>query len=208
MADIIILANSFRPGGYCMAGIDIKTGEWVRPVSRDADRAIPSSVAEKVRLLDIVKIPLASDMPRDCYQRENRFIYSWNWKVVGSASPKEILTYCGDDHVILHNHSEKVYSVKMEALPFEQWKSLQLIHTNVEFHIDSFKHDQWRVRFTYGNNKEMYLKVTDPSITTKLNNGKKIKAGCILTISLAAPWAPNEALMKKCYKLVAGVIEL
>ena len=123
--------------------------------------------------------------------------------------PDEILKYCEDGNVILHNHSDKVYSVKMEALPFEQWKSLSLLRTNVEFHIDSLYTGKWQACFTYGKwRKKICLKVTDPLVITKLNNRKKISVDCILTISLAAPWAPKEGWMKKCYKLVAGVIEL
>lgn len=208
MAEIIILANSFRPGGYCIAGIDIRTGEWIRPVSRDTDRAIPVSVAEKVRLIDRVKIPLASDRPRDCFQRENHFVDSWDWKVVGSISPSEIFKYCESSATILHNRSEKVYSVKMEALPFEQWKSLQLIRTKVNFSKDTYKPGHWRASFHDGSGHLLYLKVTDSIVVAKLNNGGEVGPDCILTISLAAPWAPKEGLMKRCYKLVAGVIEL
>ena len=32
MARLICLANSWRPGGRCVAGIDCATGQWVRPV--------------------------------------------------------------------------------------------------------------------------------------------------------------------------------
>lgn len=207
---LIILANSFRPGGRCIAGIDIETGEWIRPVSRDADRAVPVSVAENVKLLDIVSIPLASDKPRDCYQRENRFVDSWDWKVVDSLSPNEIIKYCESNTVILHNRSDKVYSVKMEALPFEQWKSLQLVRKEVKFHRSPTHNnpDRWAASFYVYGARPLAFVVTDPMIQDRLNNGEEVGTDCILTLSLAAPWAPTENAMKRCYKLVAGVIEL
>lgn len=33
--DIIILTKSFEKSGYCIAGIDYETGEWIRLVSSD-----------------------------------------------------------------------------------------------------------------------------------------------------------------------------
>ena len=40
MSRLVCLANSARPGGQCIAGIDLDTRQWVRPVPRDGD-AVP-----------------------------------------------------------------------------------------------------------------------------------------------------------------------
>ena len=209
MAELIILANSFRLGGYCMAGIDSRTGEWVRPVPRDGRRAIPKSVAEKISLLDVVEIPLATDRPRDRYQMENRFIESWDWEVVGHAPPKEIIGYCESSTMVLHSHNDYVEPDHFESLPFEQWKSLQLIRTNVNFSMDTYKPGHWRASFRDGEGHFLYLKVTDSMIVVKLNNGANIRSDSILTISLTGPWAPpGGSQPERCYKLVAGVIDL
>src|SRR3989338_6767673 len=116
MAEIIILANSIKKGGHCIAGIDRQTDEWIRPVSR-ANRAIPGYVAEQIKLLDIVNIPLESDRPIDRYQRENRFVASMDWEIVGRVSPIDILSYCEDDSVILHSHDDRVAPEVLEKLP-------------------------------------------------------------------------------------------
>lgn len=209
MAQIIILANSFRPGGYCMAGIDSRTGEWIRPVPRDGSRAIPMSVAEKIGLLDVVEIPFESDRPRDRYQRENRFVASWNWEIVGNVLPKKIIGYCEDSTIILHSSTDYVEPKYFDSLPFEQWKSLQLIRTNVNFSKDIYKPGHWRASFSDGSGHYLYLKVTDSIIVAKLNNNATIGPNCILTISLTGPWAPRDGSQpERCYKLVAGVIEL
>ncbi|HHT9140929.1 MAG TPA: dual OB domain-containing protein [Candidatus Tripitaka californicus] len=209
MAKIIILANSFRPGGYCMAGIDSQTGDWIRPVPRDGSRAIPKSVAEKIGLLDVVEIPLASEKPKDRYQGENRFVASWNWKIVGSVSPKKIIGYCEDSTMILHSHTDYVEPKYFTPLSIEQWKSLQLIRTNVDFSKDTYKPSHWRASFHDSSGHLLYLKVTDSIIVAKLNSDAKVGADCILTISLTGPWAPSDGSKpERCYKLVAGVIEL
>jgi len=221
MAEIIILANSVRPGGYCIAGIDIKTKEWVRPVGppqgkatkfkrpASQERSIPKYVATKFNLLDIVKIPLSSDKPRDCYQRENRFVDSWDWEVIRKMPPQKILKYCEDATVILHSDNDRVDPRVLEKLPFEQWKSLQLVRREVQFSRDNYKHYDWRASFSDDSGHLLSLKVTDPKIEERLNGCIEIGSDCILTISLATPWSPpNSSQPERCYKLIAGVIEL
>jgi len=208
MAEIIILANSIKKGGHCIAGIDRQTDEWIRPVSR-ANRAIPGYVAEQIKLLDIVNIPLESDRPIDRYQRENRVITSWDWKVLNTVSPTDISRYCEDSATILHSHTDYVEPTYFESLPFEKWESLQLIRTMVNFSKDTFKPSHWRASFRDKTGHFLYLKVTDSKIVDKLNNKAEIGSDCILTISLTGPWAPGDrSKPERCYKLVAGVIEL
>lgn len=40
MARIVCLANSFKKGGRCVAGIDLETGRWMRPIGRGDEGAI------------------------------------------------------------------------------------------------------------------------------------------------------------------------
>jgi hypothetical protein len=207
MSEIIILANSFKPGGRCVAGIDNSTGEWIRPISRE-NRAIPNHVAGKIKLLDVVEISLAADIPRDRYQSENRLVESWDWKVINSVPPKYIRKYCEDDSIILHSNSDHVAPAILDKMPFKEWKSLQLIRADVHFEKDSWKRYHWRASFNDGAGKILKLKVECSESLAKLNNGKKIVSNCMITISLAGPWTPDSSTPEQCYKLVAGVIEL
>ncbi len=66
---IFCLAASRKHGGYCFAGKDIETGEWIRPVSNRPKEEI--SVVEcttpdgtQAKLLDILEIPLIRETPR------------------------------------------------------------------------------------------------------------------------------------------------
>lgn len=208
MAEIIILANSMKKGGHCIAGIDRETGEWIRPVAR-GNRAIHNSVAKQIELLDIVEIPLASDSPKDRYQRENRYVAYMDWKKVGQVSPGDILRYCEDDSVVLHSHNDRVAPEVLDKLPFEEWKSLQLIRVKVSYNRDSWHPTRWRASFKDGSNNILSLKIDYPEIVARLEKGDKISTDCILTISLAGTWTPpDKSLPERCYKLVAGVIEL
>lgn len=208
MSEIIILANSVKPRGRCIAGIDTRTSEWIRPISRE-NRAIPESVAGEIKLLDILEISLATDRPKNRYQRENRFVATWDWKLISKVSPKDIIRYCEDDNIILHSHNDRVDPEVLDAMAFKEWKSLQLVRAHVNFERDYWNRNRWRASFNDGSGKILSLKVDYPEIVARLNNGQEIGPDCMLIISLAGPWAPPDGSQpKRCYKLVAGVIEL
>jgi hypothetical protein len=62
MVKIICLANSKKNGDRCIAGIDICTEKWIRPVSKLQDGKIPVNRSlvngKEPQLLDILDIPL------------------------------------------------------------------------------------------------------------------------------------------------------
>lgn len=211
MTRIICLANSFRPGGRCIAGIDVDTGRWVRPISKSIDRAITFEAraieGREPNILEVLEIPLENDGPDEGCQPENRLLKQGKWIKVDQKEPNELLPYCESNSVILHNHEDRVPAIYFDTLSRDQWKSLQLIRSkDVSFHVDPF--DKMRAYFCDGEGYQLSLKVTDPVFLNRLNEKKDVSRDCIMTISLAAPWSPDDIQPLKCYKLVAGVIEL
>jgi len=214
MAKIICLANSYKGGGErCIAGINPDTRMWIRPVPDNKNRAITSAMrlvdGKEPKVLDILEIPLEDFGPDEGCQPENRLLKPGKWKKIGRITAQDLLLYCEDDSVILHNHQEFVSPEFFITLPKSKWKSLQLVHnTKVRFER-AYKPNQWRVVFSDGKGHILNLKLTDPLISDRLRNNENISNNCILTVSLATPWSPkgsNEP--KKCYKMVAGVVEL
>jgi len=209
---LIILANSIRPGGRCVAGICADTGEWVRPVPRNPNRAVPEIPSiSRIALLDIVRVPLAGDRPNppDRYQRENWFVDTWDWEVVGRCSVKDATSLCEEPNTVLYTNNDRVEPSHMDSLPPVEWKSLLLLKAEVNFNRDHWDQKRWRASFKDGRGNPLSLKVTDPDVSAKLERGEEINETCLLTISLAGPWAPSDGSQpERCYKLVAGVIEL
>ncbi len=79
----------------------------------------------------------------------------------------------------------------------------------MSFKRDNWRRNRWRAIFNDGSGNVLYLKVDYPEIVARLNNNEEIGKDCVLTISLAGPWAPPGGFKaERCYKLVAGVIEL
>jgi hypothetical protein len=214
MARIVCLANSYKGGGKrCIAGIDIKTGEWVRPISRGAEKAVDWNIRKvdeaEPEILDILDIPLEDSRTNEEYQPENRFLTLGKWRKISRLDPQDLLKYCEDDNVILHNHEGYVLPELLSEKASSERKSLQLIHSvNVKFNRDLYDSRKWRVVFQYGRKNYLDLKLTDVVLSDRLRKNEKISNECILTISLATPWKRDDKTPERCYKMVAGVIEL
>ncbi len=212
---IVILANSFREGNRCIAGIDVQTGDWVRPVSPPDGGAMTRGLrnidGREPELREIVEVSVQSTGPDVGCQPENRLADAVPWRRIGVMSAKTILRYCESDTVILHNDFDSVESDYFKTIPKEQWKSLQLVRCeSVEFYLTTNWEGskRWRASIAYGKKKCLYLGLTDPVLIERLNADEDISRKCILTISLAGPWSQGGVQPKRCYKLVEGVIEL
>jgi hypothetical protein len=214
MIKMICLANSWRPGGRCVAGISVTTGNWIRPVP-NAGAAIPErrTIIDGRHMLplDIVTMELAKPKLSTRYQCENRVIEDWNFKIVGQADPKSLLPHCSKSATLLHSVGKVAYPAHLEKLGPTKWVSLELVRvTNPIFEKDPRKTNRWQVKFSLGRLGRIYcLGVTDPIITVRLNQGQKISKECLLTVSLTEPIElPRYEIPELCYKIVAAVIEM
>ncbi len=213
MAQILCLANSYKGGGgRCVAGIDMCTKEWVRPFNpRGHEGAIGNERlinGNEPKILDVLEIPIGGESENYGCQPENRILFPGKWKKIGTISPEDALEYIEEDIFLLHNDDKKVDIEFFESVPKEQWKSLQLIRSgNVKFNRDEYDNRKWRVCFSYGRNY-LDLKLTDVVLSGRLRNNEKISSECMLTVSLATPWKRDDKTPERCYKMIAGVIEL
>lgn len=148
MATIICLANSYKHGGRCIAGIDQDTGKWIRPMPDSTCGAVTSPMrfinGKEPEILDIIEIPLEDSGPDEGCQPENRLLKHGRWTKVGRITAQDLLRYCEDDNVILHNHQEYVSPEFFNELPKSKWRSLQLVHKQtVKFNPDRFDSNKW-----------------------------------------------------------------
>jgi len=211
---IVILANSFRDGKRCIAGIDVRNGEWIRPVSPPAGGAVARGLrtigGREPELRDVVEMFVQGDGPDEGCQPENRLLKPVPWQHIRVMAVDRVLRYLENNDIILHNDSDNVEADYFQTIPKHQWKSLQLIRSSdVSFYANTWEgKKRWRARFEYGRKGRLDLGLTDPVLIERLGRNEEISQDCLLTISLAGPWTPDEIQPKRCYKLVAGVIEL
>lgn len=216
---LVVLANSWKHSDWCIAGIDLDTGAWVRPVTQLPDGRVPKSAMKLKgyfpKLLDIIELPLAPTGPDYGFEKENRTILPGQWTHCGKMSPADLQAYANAaDCCILHNAENLVSLDVLQGKPPEERHSLQLIHA-YDFQARAAQkrtngEKTWQGVFT-SNNRKMAIRITDPVFIGKVTAGYKPAKTCLITMSLSMPYKPpdwNDDVSPACWKLIAGVIEL
>lgn len=94
--EIVVLANSTKMGGRCVAGISTRSGSWVRPVSgRPEGELRPTDCAVRgraPRCLDLVRFPYVERVA-DPAQPENVLIEGGGWELVDRMDPAAAYGY-------------------------------------------------------------------------------------------------------------------
>jgi hypothetical protein len=215
--NLIILANSRRNAGRCIAGKeDIKPHNWIRSISNRETEEISWDDRHyedntDVKLLDIVKIKMLEPSPND-HQKENWLIDSgFRWEKVSTYPrnqldllldiPERLWAYCIPSS---YGIRDRIQGKRTENFV----NSLYLIKSNytliVQDETDWRNRTRKRVRcnFMY-NNYEHQLIVTDPLIESEYlqrENGVYEMRQQYLCISLASTYYGY------AYLLVASII--
>jgi hypothetical protein len=214
---IVCLANSRKISGRCIAGKEVGSGAWIRPVS---DRP-HGEVSEREReyedgtdptLLDVIDVPLKHPRPTD-YQSENwELDPDYYWAKTGRASWTDLDELADDPSQLWingssthHGQNDRVSLDEVRGLP----NSLHLIPLDAALLRvlapgEAFGNRRRRVnaQFTH-NGVEYCLRVTDPEFERSYlakPNGEYALGPCFVTISLGEPFGGY------CYKLVAAII--
>ena len=129
---IIVLAHSWKNHDWCLAGIEVTTGKWVRPVTTLEDGRIRQSDMKVggyfPQILDILDMPLDSTGPDFDFESENRTILPGQWYRRGRAVANDLLKYVERPAHILHNRKKYVTTAEMSQKPIEKRTTLELIH--------------------------------------------------------------------------------
>lgn len=229
----LCLAVSRRESGNCIAGIDIDSGKWLRPIrsqSRaaiaDADLIVEDNHTHQPRFmapLDLISMPLLESAGTNAQPE--------NWLIVPSffEHPQAILRTCKGrrtvEFLLAHaDRAELLLHSSHDSLPADEFADRMLSHSlsvirpadlvwKVSPHLNHPGRVQVRAEFRFG--KIAYnLVVTDPTWEARCHRAgigrhkhpELASAGndlVFLTVSLAA--VPYHNLH---YKLVAGVVEL
>lgn len=170
--ELILLATSKKYGKYCVAGIDTKTGKWIRLVSHNSDAhyAIDAkdlvldsgSLAQK---LDIVELEL-TDRAISYFQTENYIIRKgaiWRFKGRSSIAEVTALHPPNQQEFIFYDTARKLAKSHYAKLALEQIYSLQLISPEKAEVEISLRGEEKRVqlRLDYRGRSYEALPVTD-----------------------------------------------
>jgi hypothetical protein len=213
--ELIILAASRKYGKYCVAGIDIRSGEWLRLVSTDSDahyaldaRDLKMDNGEQASKLDLVSIEFI-DRAFSYFQSENYVIRKHSpWHFIRKASIAEVIS--------LHppNRSEYIFYDTSRRIPrnyychleFSDITSLLLISPE-SAHVQVLQQNDKRkicLQLRYRNRDYEPLPVTDLEFCALCENLEPglypmHKQGIMLC-------SVGECYEQYHYKLVAGIM--
>ena len=220
MTEIICLANSLKLQERCIAGINPKTGCWVRPICSQYpdDGRVPVSVRlinnKEPSLLDVIDIPLKHTGNDFGFESENLSIALGKWKKIKSIAATDLLDYCRESDYILHNSSKYVTVSYLQSLPIEQRQTLQLVYASKllikEQPGSMLTSTIWKGSIITNNGQHLRdVNITDPVFSERLETGYRPSNPCLVTVSLSMPYRPRNWKKKDnpCWKLIAGVIE-
>jgi hypothetical protein len=217
--EIIVLANSKKLNGRCVAGISTASGEWLRPVSdlpRGELKAYHYEMDDHApAVLDIVRFGFEKRLEEPA-QPENVLLDEEDWQQVGGIDPEDAYTrlrpHLSTGPLLLGDNepdvAEDVAAAGMAG-------SLALVEPNdeIEFEVWTYR-GRRKARVIFRLGAEQYnLPVTDlaaePRIKAAGNGSHRLgdvgfpgDGRVLLTVSL------GEAFNGKHWKLVAAIIFL
>jgi hypothetical protein len=211
--EIIILANSAKKGGHCVAGKDIKTGEWIRPVSTVSGgelsrKQISMGSFSHASSLDKTIINFKSHVPLP-NQPENHLIDLSAWRENGKFDRAGLDHYLDTpEHIWMYgNKSDCVDGNIFESGLVANHQSLYLIRVkSIKYSVVQNYSGQQRIKGTFTYREVSYtFSVTDLAYC-KYKNGPLghtfIEYDKYLCLSLGEKFE----VTGYCYKLIASVL--
>ena len=224
-ATLLVLANSWKRGGRCVAGrrvsiagTQLTLGEWVRPVAPPSgtcegellDRHCETSPGRQVRVLDVVQVPLRQPAPKPGQPENHEIVADKPWRRLGSVGTGSIRSLAEAPSGLWDldpNRTDRVAASDIERM--SPRNSLVVIQPR-SFRVKLRPKDgrmQWRGCFSYGSH-EYDLSLTDDTFREDMASQTgsatefvpAFKDRCLLCISLGGAFGDYH------YKLVAAVI--
>lgn len=172
----VCLANSFKEGGRCLAGIELDSEnnpvfengrpKWLRPVSSLGHGAIDTDYVSQLKILDVVEFDMGEFISRGTYQCENVSYLNPIFNTVGTFDIAQLRNLCDNRFQIFGNKGKAIIEDKIGLLNH----SLLLINPS-EFEVyekvySDSQYPQQRLMIKY-NGYQYDLPITDPVFLRK-----------------------------------------
>ena len=163
---IVILAKSFKHGNYCIAGREIHTGAWIRPVSDRMDlegavlnENIICEDGHEAEILDIVTINFISKSPTEAQNENLLYDKRCKWRYTGTVGLDEVIGKFGIDK------DNFIFTDNQRFLESDGLNGHSLMMTeifNPRIKVTSFPNkNKPTICFTYHNNSYSFLSIGD-----------------------------------------------
>lgn len=211
----VCLANSFKEGGRCLAGIELDANnnpliinghpKWIRPICNTPHGEVPNEIAVPFQILDIIEIGKTESKP-EMYQSENILFDVGTIAKVGIFNLGELSNICENKKYIFKTRYPSLSEEVIQELDY----SLMLVKPDkwevVEKVYEDRANPQQRMVFSY-NGFTYDFSITDPVFLRRFQTNPNFLNDInevILSLSVGVKFPATN----RYYKLVAGVILL
>ncbi|HEY1115194.1 MAG TPA: hypothetical protein VGE66_16600 [Chitinophagaceae bacterium] len=195
----VCLANSYKEGGRCLAGVQLDEGgkpviinrrpKWVRPICHTPHNEIPAHLTESVHVLDILQVDI-TEHPPSGFQSENAFFDEGSLQVLGQLRPDSLPSLCEVRPLIFGNRGKAVSEDRIDLIPYSlmmvSTRNFEVVERTSEY--DDFSH----TRLVFRYNLDTYdLPITDPVFLHRYKLDPDLLEGVeelYLTLSLGVNW--------------------
>lgn len=220
MARIVVLANSRKDAGHCIAGVDIVDGIWLRPISATLNGELSTAqcqvqlddgTSREVRVGDVVDVELGEPRPTAWHPEDVRL--KGGLHLHSSWSNEQIAELLAEfievDEPLLGSHGDRLSVDEINGRP--DHSSLQLVRTrDLRLFWTTSMRGNLQLRGSLSiRNVPVSLSVTDLAVCEQLKGNPPVTIPeALLTISLATPFIPVNATKHYCFKVIAAVLPL
>ena len=206
---VVILTKSSKFSGYCIAGVDYKTGSWIRLVSNNCEKHGALSINDICYMdgsicnpLDIVLVDVEQAAPT-AHQPENYLITSGAcWTRIGKSTLLDVLRVHPAENYQYQYLYGNTASYVEENMIDDIDHSLTLIKvSNLTIHhiTNSLGKPKTKASFIYNNNEYSSISVTDPDYYSIPTGTTFVQAHLIVSL-------PDTSLPVGCYyKFIAKI---
>ena len=213
--DFICLANSYKLGGRCIAGIRVDNGTWIRPVS-DKEHGVLDARdfrlqdGSQPKIFDVIRVGLSEAKPLP-YQPENWRMDGSAWRLLERPASIEhaaiVAKSISRTRILFGEYEPWIPHAHFQARPAREslvlvqpedvrWRTQDRNTTRVCLYLDDLPHDLPLTDPIYV--AILKSRVTGTHVSSELGIPKDRKI--LFTISLGEPYEG------KCYKLAAAVV--
>jgi hypothetical protein len=114
----VCLANSFKEGGRCLAGIELDAEnnprianghpKWIRPICNTPHGEVHTHLVSHINILDIIEVEITNYPETNNYQSENAYFRENSLRVIGNYDSDELDRLCDNRNLIFGNRGKAV----------------------------------------------------------------------------------------------------
>lgn len=215
--EIVLLAKSWKNRGFCVGGVDIGTGEWIRIVS-SPELGSPGITEAQMRcedgrvpgVLDRVLVPLMKRVPSGLHCENWLMACDRPWEYVQTEDQEAFLGQIRSTSLspLFYTPESSLDADFVNIVPSQDRYSLALARPKeVRIRSDfNGKRKKFKASFSLDGYHYLNVCVTDPDFQDRFGqNDSFILTNPTLVMSLSEPFSPGGGSHKRYYKLIARI---